>query len=47
MCDNENKVLVLMLTTVIIINYLYPMNNYVVKAFESYKKCYKFASEVF
>ncbi len=35
-----------MLTTEIIINYLFPMNNSVVKASESYEKSYKFAWEV-
>jgi len=36
-----------MLTTVITINYIFSMNNCVVKAFESYEKSYKFASELF
>jgi len=32
-----------MLTTVIIINYLFPLNYCVVKASESYEKSYEFA----
>jgi len=35
-----------MLTTVIIINYLFSMDNFVVKVSESYKTSYEFAKEV-
>ena len=35
-----------MLTTVIILNYLFPMKNCVVKAPENYEKSYEFAPEV-
>jgi len=36
----------MMLTTVVVINYLFSMNIFFVKASESYEKSYKFAWEV-